>query len=124
MHMSIKEEGIKLVFDSPIGIAVENVRIRVTSNREKAMAACELGNTMLELGESREMAAHLAGHELKHALAHKGSGYLAVISNKRRTAGYYEREGLVTAEEHRQIASAVGRDDMSSMDKKIVDNSC
>jgi hypothetical protein len=105
---------------SGIGGTEDDFRTRVTTKREKAVGASHIGKTLLNMGESQEAASDLASHELKHALAHRGSGHMGVRSNTFFVETYYSPENPeeLTSDEKRKIAEAVGKDDMSPDDKK------
>lgn len=105
---------------SEIGGSSENFRVRVTSKREKAVAASQLGRVISDMGESHDVASDFAGHEIRHALAHRGSGYIGVRSNDFLMEAYYEPENpeQLSEEERRLIAEAVGREEMSHQDMK------
>lgn len=56
----------------------EQVNIQVTTKREKANAAAELGHIIIDMGFSDRFASDKAIHELKHALAHRGTGIMGL----------------------------------------------
>jgi hypothetical protein len=105
---------------SEIGGTEDNLRVKVTTKREKAVAASQIGKTVLDMGESHEAASDFAGHEIRHALANTGSGHMGVRSNEFFIEAYYEPENsdLLSSDEKRKIAEAVGRENMSRKDKK------
>lgn len=90
----------------------------VRSGREKAMAACEVGNTIIEMGEPKTVAAEMASHELKHALAHQGTGYFGVESNDFFVKAYYATDEELDEETKKKIAEAPGVDHLSVTDMK------
>ena len=103
---------------SEIGGTEENIRIRVTTAREKIQAATQLFTVLLGMGETEECAEDIASHETKHTLAHNGSGHMGVRSNDMFLEAYYEPEGELTREEKKKIAEAVGINEMSHKDRK------
>lgn len=72
------------------------------------------------MGGTREAASELAGHELQHALAHNGPGYMGIESNDIFVVGFYRPDGELTKEENKKIALAVGEKNMSHQDKKHI----
>ena len=99
----------------------ENLRVRVSSKREKAVAASLLGKLLLEMGVSHEEASCLAAHELRHALAHDGSGHIGLITNDHALEAYYQPEDYeqLSYEDRKKIAEAGGLENMSPVDRGV-----
>lgn len=98
----------------------ENFRSkRLETKRDKALAACDLGQTLLQMGEDRSMAVEATGHEAQHAFSDNGAGYIGVRSNDVIFEAYYEPDGPRTAEEIGKMAQAVGKNRMSYVDHQV-----
>lgn len=97
---------------------------RVTTGREKAVAASHLRNTMIATGFSEETAGDVSLHELKHGLKDKGKpgnfGFTPDHNREpdadRMTVFFYEPIGHRTFRERYESTTAPG-EDMSQHDK-------
>ena len=94
------------------------IEIKVTTNREKAVAASEIGNHLVYTGTDRSVASDIAIHELKHALSDVGGeGVIGVEKYYFLRRAYYATEKPPSRARRRQILKAVGWENMSIFDK-------